>query len=27
MVRHDYNSDPAAVAFDAIKYAEAKNMM
>jgi len=26
MVRHDYNSDPAAVAFDAIKYAEAKNI-
>jgi fused signal recognition particle receptor len=26
MVKHDYNSDPAAVAFDAIKYAEAKNV-
>jgi len=26
MVKHDYNSDPAAVAFDAIKYAEAKNI-
>ncbi len=25
LVKHDYNSDPAAVAFDAIKYAEAKN--
>jgi len=26
MVKHDYNSDPAAVAFDAIKYAEARNI-
>jgi len=26
IVKHDYNSDPAAVAFDAIKYAEAKNI-
>jgi len=26
MVKHDYNSDPAAVAYDAIKYAEAKNV-
>ena len=26
MIKHDYNSDPAAVAFDAIKYAEAKNI-
>jgi len=26
MVKHDYNSDPAAVAFDAIKYAEAKKI-
>jgi fused signal recognition particle receptor len=25
LIRHDYNSDPAAVAFDAIKHAEAKN--
>ncbi|MGV8150889.1 MAG: signal recognition particle-docking protein FtsY [Candidatus Woesearchaeota archaeon] len=26
LIKHDYNSDPAAVAFDAIKYAEAKEM-
>jgi len=26
MIKHDYNSDPAAVAFDAIKHAEAKNI-
>lgn len=26
LIKHDYNSDPAAVAFDAIKYAEAKDM-
>jgi fused signal recognition particle receptor len=26
MVKHEYNSDPAAVAFDAIKYAEARNV-
>ncbi len=26
MVRHDYGSDPAAVAFDAIKHAKAKNI-
>lgn len=26
MVKHDYNSDPAAVAFDAIRYAEAKKV-
>ncbi len=26
IIKHDYNSDPAAVAFDAIKYAEAKNI-
>ena len=26
MIKHDYNSDPAAVAFDAIKYAEAKDI-
>jgi fused signal recognition particle receptor len=26
IVKHDYNSDPAAVAFDAIKYAEAKKV-
>jgi fused signal recognition particle receptor len=26
IVKHDYNSDPAAVAFDAIKYAEAKDI-
>ncbi len=26
LIKHDYHSDPAAVAFDAIKYAEAKNM-
>lgn len=26
LIKHDYNSDPAAVAFDAIKYAEAKQM-
>lgn len=26
MIRHDYKSDPAAVAFDAIKHAEAKNV-
>jgi fused signal recognition particle receptor len=26
MVKHDYNSDPAAVAFDTIKYAEAKKI-
>jgi len=26
MIKHDYNSDPAAVAFDAIKYAEAHNV-
>ena len=26
LIRHDYNSDPAAVAFDAIKYAEAKKL-
>ncbi len=25
-IKHDYGSDPAAVAFDAVKYAEAKNM-
>lgn len=25
MIKHDYNADPAAVAFDAIKYAEAKD--
>ena len=25
MIRHDYGSDPAAVAFDAIKHAQAKN--
>lgn len=25
MIKHDYGSDPAAVAFDAIKHAEAKN--
>ncbi|MGV8168745.1 MAG: signal recognition particle-docking protein FtsY [Candidatus Nanoarchaeia archaeon] len=26
MIKHDYNSDPAAVAFDAIKHAEAKKI-
>ena len=26
IIKHDYNSDPAAVAFDAIKYGEAKNI-
>lgn len=26
LIKHDYNSDPAAVAFDAIKYAEAKDI-
>jgi len=26
MIKHDYNADPAAVAFDAIKYAKSKNM-
>jgi len=26
IVKHDYNSDPAAVAFDAIKYAQARNI-
>ncbi|MAG16366.1 signal recognition particle-docking protein FtsY [Candidatus Woesearchaeota archaeon] len=26
LIKHDYGSDPAAVAFDAIKYAEAKKM-
>ena len=26
LIKHDYNSDPAAVAFDAIKYAKAKNI-
>ncbi|MBS3102648.1 signal recognition particle-docking protein FtsY [Candidatus Woesearchaeota archaeon] len=26
MIRHDYKADPAAVAFDAIKYAKAKNI-
>jgi fused signal recognition particle receptor len=26
IIKHDYHSDPAAVAFDAIKYAEAKHM-
>jgi fused signal recognition particle receptor len=26
LIKHDYNSDPAAVAFDAIKHAEAKNL-
>jgi len=26
LIKHDYNSDPAAVAFDAVKYAEAKNI-
>ncbi|GIU69665.1 MAG: hypothetical protein KatS3mg002_0901 [Candidatus Woesearchaeota archaeon] len=26
LIKHDYNSDPAAVAFDAIKYAESKNI-
>ncbi len=26
MIKHDYGSDPAAVAFDAIKHAEAKNL-
>ena len=26
MIRHDYNADPAAVAFDAIKYAKSKNI-
>ncbi|MFT4303604.1 MAG: signal recognition particle-docking protein FtsY [Candidatus Woesearchaeota archaeon] len=25
LIRHDYNADPAAVAFDAIKHAESKN--
>lgn len=25
-IKHDYGSDPAAVAFDAVKYAEAKNI-
>lgn len=26
LIRHDYGSDPAAVAFDAVKHAEAKNV-
>jgi fused signal recognition particle receptor len=26
MIKHDYGSDPAAVAFDAVKYAEARNI-
>lgn len=26
MIKHDYNSDPAAVAFDAVKHAESKNL-
>lgn len=26
IIKHDYNSDPAAVAFDAIKYAKSKNL-
>ncbi len=26
LIKHDYGADPAAVAFDAIKYAEAKNI-
>lgn len=26
MIKHDYNSDPAAVAFDAVKHAKAKNL-
>jgi fused signal recognition particle receptor len=26
LIKHDYNSDPAAVAFDAIKHAQAKNL-
>jgi fused signal recognition particle receptor len=26
IIKHDYGSDPAAVAFDAIKYAESKNL-
>lgn len=26
MIKHDYNSDPAAVAFDAVKHAEAKGI-
>jgi fused signal recognition particle receptor len=26
LIKHDYNSDPAAVAFDAIRYAEAKSL-
>ncbi len=26
MIKHDYGSDPAAVAFDAIKYAESKDI-
>lgn len=26
VIKHDYGSDPAAVAFDAIKYAQAKNL-
>ncbi len=26
MIKHDYNADPAAVAFDAIKYAKGKNV-
>jgi fused signal recognition particle receptor len=26
IIKHDYGSDPAAVAFDAIKYAESKNI-
>jgi len=26
MIKHDYGSDPAAVAFDAIKHAKAKNI-
>lgn len=26
LIRHDYGSDPAAVCFDALKYAEAKNI-
>ncbi|PIN81640.1 signal recognition particle-docking protein FtsY [Candidatus Woesearchaeota archaeon CG10_big_fil_rev_8_21_14_0_10_32_9] len=26
MIKHDYNSDPAAVAFDAVRHAESKNL-
>ena len=26
MIKHDYNADPAAVAFDAVKYAKSKNI-